>query len=105
MGLSVITYTGKVWEDLRENPDWRRLLEATDILVDGPFVRNLRDLDLRFRGSSNQRPINVRRSLAAGKPVLVSDNFVKEIRPEAGGFSISIPPVPGGSGPPRSSGW
>jgi anaerobic ribonucleoside-triphosphate reductase activating protein len=85
MGLSVITYTGKVWEELRENPDWRRLLEATDILVDGPFVRSLRNLDLRFRGSSNQRLIDVRSSLAAGRPVLIpetelSGQFGKETR-------------------------
>jgi anaerobic ribonucleoside-triphosphate reductase activating protein len=71
LGLSVMTYTGGRWEDLLAQEKARRLIEATDILVDGPFVQNLRNIDLRFRGSSNQRLINVRRSLAAGRPVLL----------------------------------
>ncbi|MDR1904902.1 MAG: radical SAM protein [Treponema sp.] len=68
LGLTVVTYTGYCWEVLvsGDNRDWRRLLEATDILVDGPFIHELRNIDLRFRGSSNQRLIDVRRSLAEG---------------------------------------
>jgi anaerobic ribonucleoside-triphosphate reductase activating protein len=66
LGLSVMTYTGYTWEALlaADNSDWRRLIMATDVLVDGPFVREQRNIDLRFRGSSNQRLIDVRRSLA-----------------------------------------
>jgi anaerobic ribonucleoside-triphosphate reductase activating protein len=68
MGLSVMTYTGYTWEALWavDNPAWRRLIMATDVLVDGPFIRELRNIDLRFRGSSNQRLIDVGRSLGAG---------------------------------------
>jgi anaerobic ribonucleoside-triphosphate reductase activating protein len=72
LGLSVFAYTGYTFEALwrAENPAWRRLLMAVDVLVDGPFVRELRDIDLRFRGSSNQRLIDLPRTLAAGQIVL-----------------------------------
>ena len=72
LGLSVMTYTGYRWEDLlaSDRPGWRRLIETTDILVDGPFIRELKNIDLRFRGSANQRLIDVPRSLAAGGVIL-----------------------------------
>jgi anaerobic ribonucleoside-triphosphate reductase activating protein len=77
LGLSVMTFTGYRFEDLLagKNPAWWRLLEATDILVDGPFVLALRDIGLRFRGSSNQRLIDVRRTLAEGAVIVVPDDF------------------------------
>ena len=46
------------------------MLSFIDILVDGPFVEEKKDLNLRFRGSSNQRILNVPASLAARAPVL-----------------------------------
>lgn len=52
------------WEETRE------LLSYIDILVDGEFVEELKDLNLRFKGSSNQRTIQVQESLKAGKIVL-----------------------------------
>ena len=75
LGLSVVTFTGYLWEDLLTSgrEDWLRLIEASDLIVDGPFVMALRDLDLRFRGSANQRLIDVRRSLAAGRAVELPD--------------------------------
>jgi anaerobic ribonucleoside-triphosphate reductase activating protein len=75
LGLSVMTYTGYRWEDLLANgrAGWRRLIEATDILVDGPFILAKKNIDLRFRGSANQRLIDVPRSLAAGRVVLLPD--------------------------------
>ena len=51
----------------------RAFLEHIDVLVDGPFVESLKDLSLRFRGSSNQRLIDVKRSLAQGQTVLWED--------------------------------
>lgn len=55
----VVTYTGFTFEQLlnmaRQNPMIGELLEATDLLIDGPYVKELRDLNLLFRGSSNQR--------------------------------------------------
>ena len=45
------------------------LLQQTDVLIDGRFVLELLDYDLRFRGSSNQRVIDVPQSLATGRVV------------------------------------
>ncbi|HIT61539.1 MAG TPA: anaerobic ribonucleoside-triphosphate reductase activating protein [Candidatus Fimousia stercorigallinarum] len=57
IGKSVMTYTGYTYEQLEEIDDiWvKKLLSVSDILVDGPYIEELRDLDLQFRGSSNQR--------------------------------------------------
>ena len=62
-------YTGYTFEKLLNMPAQRKLLELLDVLVDGPFVEAQRDTTLLFRGSKNQRLIDVPRSLAAGKVV------------------------------------
>ena len=59
------------FEQILENPAQRALLEQVDVLVDGRFVEALRDEQLRFRGSSNQRIIDVPRSLKEGNIVLL----------------------------------
>jgi anaerobic ribonucleoside-triphosphate reductase activating protein len=68
LGLSVVTYTGHTWEELvcSSVRGVKQLLAATDILVDGRFVESLRDLSLPYRGSRNQRLIDVKQSLACG---------------------------------------
>lgn len=48
----------------------RELISLIDVLVDGPFVEELKDIRLKFRGSSNQRVIDVKKSLACGEVVL-----------------------------------
>ena len=48
----------------------RQLLDCTDVLVDGPFIQSLASYDLEWRGSSNQRLVDVKRSQAQGKVVL-----------------------------------
>ena len=63
-------FTGFTFETLVNNPRHRQLLELIDVLVDGPFIKSLRDESLLFRGSSNQRLIDVPASLKAGKVVL-----------------------------------
>ena len=63
-------YTGFVYEQLLTNPRQRALLEQVDVLVDGPFVRAQRDETLVFRGSRNQRIIDVQQSLYAGEVIL-----------------------------------
>ena len=63
-------FTGFTFETLINNPRHRQLLELIDVLVDGPFIKSLRDENLLFRGSSNQRLIDVPASLKAGKVVL-----------------------------------
>lgn len=56
-------YTGFCYEQLVSHPTHKALLEQIDVLVDGPFIASLKDESLIFRGSSNQRIINVRESL------------------------------------------
>lgn len=74
IGLSVWTYTGFLYEDLLEKNESAilRLLTATDILVDGPFIVGQRSLELQFRGSKNQRIINVTKSLE-GKTIVLEN--------------------------------
>ena len=62
-------YTGFTFESLIQD-DQRELLAEVDVLVDGPFVQSLHDPDLLFRGSSNQRLIDVQASMYSGKTVL-----------------------------------
>ncbi len=63
-------YTGFTFETLLRMPKQRALLELVDVLVDGPFIESLKDEDLLFRGSSNQRLIDVQASLKQNKVVL-----------------------------------
>ena len=71
-GLNVWTYTGYTWETLTAagRPDWDALLAQTDVLVDGPFVAARKSYGALFRGSTNQRLIDVPASRAAGRVVL-----------------------------------
>ena len=62
-------YTGFTFESLIHD-DQRELLAEIDVLVDGPFVQSLHDPDLLFRGSSNQRLIDVQASMYSGETVL-----------------------------------
>ena len=70
-------YTGFLYESLLSHPARRRLLELIDVLVDGPYVESLRDEALIFRGSSNQRLIDVPASLRSGKVILWNDNQLR----------------------------
>ena len=78
MGLNVVVYTGYVYEDLQEmaipDPDIARLLREADILVDGPYVEALKDLQRPFRGSANQRVFDMKATRAEGMAVLLSDD-------------------------------
>ena len=71
LGKTIWCYTGFEFENIVSDPHFRCLLEAVDVLVDGPFVLAERDISLRFRGSGNQRIIDVKRSLATGTVVLM----------------------------------
>ena len=62
-------YTGYKYEALIKHPEQKELLSLIDVLVDGPFVKALADRDLFFRGSSNQRIIDAKRSLQEGRVV------------------------------------
>ena len=64
-------YTGYLFEDILLNAQQSELLESIDVLVDGRFVEALKSEELPFRGSSNQRIIDVRKSLEQGCVVLL----------------------------------
>lgn len=66
-------FTGFTFEALLAQPAQLKLLEQIDVLVDGPFIEKLKNPDLLYRGSSNQRLIDVKKSLKQGKVVLYHD--------------------------------
>ena len=71
-GLNVWAYSGYTFEELiAGKEEWRDLLREVDVLVDGPFLLDKRTLECKFRGSSNQRLIDVQASLKAGAPVIL----------------------------------
>ena len=72
LGLSVWCYTGYTWEKLMQEADPARLalLEAVDVLVDGPFILAQKSLELKFCGSRNQRLIDVKKTRQAGQVTL-----------------------------------
>ena len=65
------TLDGELWRDSRARCECTdEMLSYIDVLVDGPFVEAEKDLNLRFRGSANQRILNVPASIQAHAPVL-----------------------------------
>lgn len=71
-GKTVWTYTGYTYEQLLKgtDPAWQALLDRTDVLVDGPFLEKEQSYELHFRGSRNQRLIDVPASRREGRVVL-----------------------------------
>ncbi len=72
---TVWAFSGYTWEELTGESRARceatdEMLALTDVLVDGEFVQSLKDISLRFRGSANQRILDVPASLREGEPVL-----------------------------------
>ncbi|WP_298068535.1 anaerobic ribonucleoside-triphosphate reductase activating protein [uncultured Mailhella sp.] len=65
-GYHLTAFSGYTFEQLREKPDCRQLLSLLDLLVDGPFLMAQKSLELRFRGSRNQRILDVQASIAQG---------------------------------------
>ena len=63
-------YSGYVWEDIIKDNTLKEILKYTDVLVDGAYVDELRDISLAFRGSSNQRIIDVKKTLNSNEVIL-----------------------------------
>lgn len=73
-GFNIITYTGYTYEELLRDMDsrdgWKELLDIIDILIDGPFEISEKSMLLKFRGSRNQRIIDMKKSRESGEVVL-----------------------------------
>lgn len=70
--LNIISYTGYLYENLLQSEDQLNLLKEIDFLIDGPFELKLKNELLLFRGSSNQRVIDVKKSLKENKIIIYS---------------------------------
>lgn len=69
-GYEVASYSGYTFEELLKGTDaQKKLLASIDILIDGRFVQSLKSLEIAFRGSRNQRILDVKKSLAQGKAI------------------------------------
>lgn len=68
-GKTIWLYTGYTWEQICDLP----LIRSLDVVVDGEFIVKLKDNSLHWKGSSNQRVIDVQRSLLMGQAVLLEE--------------------------------
>lgn len=76
-GKNLMIYTGYLYEDLQkmERAGVQKLLALADILVDGPFIMAERDLTLTYRGSANQRVIDLEETRRQGKMILYRSGY------------------------------
>ena len=78
-GINLVVYSGYTFEQLTEmakgDPAVAELLAAADLLIDGPYVQEERDLSVLYRGSRNQRIIDVPQSLQSGTVILSPLHF------------------------------
>ena len=83
LGMNVWCYTGYTFEELLElkNPDVMKFLKQIDVLIDGKFIMSERSFDYPFRGSKNQRIIDVKRSLEEKNVVLITKYDHVDIKP------------------------
>lgn len=77
MGKHLMIYTGYLYEQLADShePEVQRLLMLADVLVDGPFMMEERDLTLPYRGSANQRVIDLEKTRERGEVVLFRSEY------------------------------
>ena len=67
LGLNIWCYTGFLFEELLDKPDCLEFLKYVDALVDGKFDNDLKSYSAKFRGSKNQRLIDVKETLKQGQ--------------------------------------
>ena len=70
---SIWLWTGDIFEEAIKNPKKRRIIECLDVLIDGPFILAEKNLKLKYRGSENQRVIDVVKSFETGKTVFMKN--------------------------------
>jgi len=75
-GLDVNIYSGNTYETLikKECPYIKQILEEADILIDGPYIQQLKNLNLLWRGSSNQRVIDLKKTNAYQEVIVIPDS-------------------------------
>lgn len=80
-GLTLMCYSGYTIEELqgRHDPETDALLDITDILVDGRYMEKQRNLTLIYRGSENQRVIDMNRTREAGELIMYKSDFDAEV--------------------------
>ncbi|MCF0180599.1 MAG: anaerobic ribonucleoside-triphosphate reductase activating protein [Bacteroidales bacterium] len=78
LNRTIWCYTGFLFEDVVKDPVMSKMLPYLEVIVDGPFILAERNINLLFRGSNNQRMVDVQKSLSAGKVV----EFVYQPYPE-----------------------
>lgn len=69
-GVTVWIYSGFLYEEIKQNEEMAELLKQCDVLVDGEFVLEQRDITLAYKGSQNQRIIDVQKSITDNKIIL-----------------------------------
>ena len=83
-GLDIWVYTGFTFEEIlkmaKKNKNYLEFLKLIDVLVDGRFILEQRDLSILFRGSRNQRLIDVKRTLDSGEIVLFDEYKYNEVK-------------------------
>ena len=93
-GLNIWVYTGFTYEELmklaKKKPVYMEFLEKIDVLVDGRYVEKERDLNLLFRGSRNQRLIDVPKTLKTGEIVLFDEKKYLGVEEESSGIPVFI---------------
>ncbi len=72
-GQNIWIYSGYMFEEIMMHKKTKEILKYCDVLVDGPFIEEQKDLRLRFKGSKNQRIIDVQKTLSEGKVTLLEN--------------------------------
>jgi anaerobic ribonucleoside-triphosphate reductase activating protein len=85
IGLSVWCYTGFTFEELldmsKSNYKLTELMKNIDVLIDGRFIESKKSLDLYYRGSSNQRILDLKKSLKSQKPIEIEKYKQQNVEP------------------------
>lgn len=94
IGLNVWCYTGYTYETILsmayENDIYMKLLQTIDVLIDGKFMKDKKSFNLKFRGSSNQRIIDVKKSLTQKEIVLIANYHKANIENDLYHKSVGI---------------
>ena len=75
LGKTVWCFTGFTWDEIQADPALQLPLQWIDVVVEGRFIEALRDTQLRFRGSPNQRIVDVAASKGKAIPVELTEYY------------------------------